>query len=176
MSCSATAQFWVVSKNFFCGVNWIFDSPITGTGSLRFSGTESFFNSVNTYSGPTTISSGSLNVGINGQLGSGAYAGLITNNGSGYVQVFIRGVGNTIFVGADPSVATFIDDVPRIYSSLVNSFVNVERVEVLPFHQLGRFKWERLGMDYHLRDAVPPPRETIDQVLARFREAGLKAV
>src|SRR5262245_6690477 len=35
--------------------------------------------------------------------------GLIPNFGAGYVQVFIRGVGNTIYVGADPSVATFID-------------------------------------------------------------------
>ena len=28
---------------------------------------------------------------------------------------------------------------------------NVERVEVLPFHQMGRFKWERLGLDYYTR-------------------------
>ena len=31
---------------------------------------------------------------------------------------------------------------------------NVERVDVLPFHQLGRFKWEQLGMEYQLRDAA----------------------
>jgi len=29
---------------------------------------------------------------------------------------------------------------------------NVERVEVLPFHQMGRYKWERLGREYELRD------------------------
>ncbi|MFL5342109.1 MAG: pyruvate formate-lyase-activating protein [Gemmataceae bacterium] len=51
---------------------------------------------------------------------------------------------------------------------------NVERVDVLPFHQLGRFKWERLGMDYQLRDAVPPSPETVEAVIARFRAAGLK--
>lgn len=65
--------------------------------------------------------------------------GLVPNNGAGYVQVFIRGVGNTIFVGADPSVATFIDDVPRIYGSMVNNFVNVERVEVLKGAQGGLY-------------------------------------
>ena len=27
---------------------------------------------------------------------------------------------------------------------------NVERVDVLPFHQMGKFKWERLGLDYTL--------------------------
>jgi pyruvate formate lyase activating enzyme len=52
---------------------------------------------------------------------------------------------------------------------------NVERVEVLPFHQMGRFKWEKLGMDYTLRDAEPPPRETVLRVIARFRESGLQA-
>jgi pyruvate formate lyase activating enzyme len=53
---------------------------------------------------------------------------------------------------------------------------NVERVDVLPFHQLGHFKWERLGMDYQLRDAQPPPREKIQEIIARFSAAGLKVV
>ena len=53
---------------------------------------------------------------------------------------------------------------------------NVERVDVLPFHQMGRFKWEKLGMDYQLKDAQPPSRATTDEAIARFRAAGLKAV
>jgi pyruvate formate lyase activating enzyme len=53
---------------------------------------------------------------------------------------------------------------------------NVERVDVLPFHQMGRFKWEKLGMDYQMRDAQPPSRETVDEALSRFRAVGLKAV
>jgi pyruvate formate lyase activating enzyme len=51
----------------------------------------------------------------------------------------------------------------------------VERVDVLPFHQLGRFKWEKLGMDYALRDAEPPSQATVDEAIARFRARGLKA-
>jgi pyruvate formate lyase activating enzyme len=53
---------------------------------------------------------------------------------------------------------------------------NVERVDVLPFHQMGRFKWEKLAMDYQLKDAQPPSRTTMDEAIARFRAAGLKAV
>jgi pyruvate formate lyase activating enzyme len=53
---------------------------------------------------------------------------------------------------------------------------NVERVEVLPFHQMGRYKWEKLGMDYQLRDAQPPSREVVEKVVARFRAAGLNAL
>lgn len=56
------------------------------------------------------------------------------------------------------------------------SLGNVKRVDVLPFHQLGRFKWEKLGMEYPLRDAQPPSREKVEEVVARFRAAGLLAV
>jgi pyruvate formate lyase activating enzyme len=53
---------------------------------------------------------------------------------------------------------------------------NVERVDVLPFHQMGRFKWEKLGMAYLMRDAKPPSRETVEKIIACFRDKGLKAV
>ncbi len=52
---------------------------------------------------------------------------------------------------------------------------NVERVDVLPFHQMGRFKWEKLKMNYLLRDASPPSRETVNEAVAIFQAAGLKA-
>jgi len=51
----------------------------------------------------------------------------------------------------------------------------VERVDVLPFHQMGRFKWEKLGMSYELRDVKPPSAETVDRVCDVFRSAGLTA-
>jgi iron complex outermembrane receptor protein len=57
--------------------------------------------------------------------------GFVPSNSSGYNQMFIRGIGNSIFVGADPSVATFIDEVPRVFGSMVNNFFDVERVEVI---------------------------------------------
>jgi len=51
---------------------------------------------------------------------------------------------------------------------------NVEQVELLPFHQLGRFKWERLGMPYELQDTAPPSAEQTEQAIAVFRSAGLE--
>ena len=65
--------------------------------------------------------------------------GMNVSDSSGYTQVYIRGVGNSIFVGADPSVATFIDDVPRIYGSMVNNFIDVQRVEILKGAQGGLY-------------------------------------
>ena len=55
------------------------------------------------------------------------------------------------------------------------SLGNVERVEVLPFHQMGRFKWERLGLDYTLRDVQPPSTEAAERACGVFRAAGLTA-
>ncbi len=65
--------------------------------------------------------------------------GYLPSESSGYTQVFIRGVGNSIFVGADPSVATYIDDVPRIWGSMVNNLVDVSRIEVLKGAQGGLY-------------------------------------
>lgn len=52
---------------------------------------------------------------------------------------------------------------------------NVQRVEVLPFHQMGRFKWERLGLAYSLQDAVPPTPEQAQRACEVFRAKGLVA-
>jgi pyruvate formate lyase activating enzyme len=52
---------------------------------------------------------------------------------------------------------------------------NVERVDVLPFHQLGRFKWEKLGLDYPLLRTVPPSPKDTEKAVAQFREVGLQA-
>jgi pyruvate formate lyase activating enzyme len=52
---------------------------------------------------------------------------------------------------------------------------NVERVDVLPFHQMGRFKWKKLGLDYQLDQLEPPSAELIDRTLAIYRAEGLKA-
>lgn len=94
--------------------------------------------------------------------------GLIPNNGSGYVQLFIRGIGNTIFVGADPSVATFVDDVPRIYGSMVNDFVNVERVEVLKGAQGGLYGRNATGGVVNIVTRQPDPDALAADVRARY--------
>ncbi len=60
-----------------------------------------------------------------------------TNNG--FVQIYMRGIGNAVFVGADPSVATFVDDVPQIYGVTVDTLADIERVEVLKGAQGGLY-------------------------------------
>jgi pyruvate formate lyase activating enzyme len=52
---------------------------------------------------------------------------------------------------------------------------NVERVEVLPFHQMGKFKWKELALNYALNNTEPAPWELVERTCAQFRAEGLKA-
>ena len=52
---------------------------------------------------------------------------------------------------------------------------NVQRVDVLPFHQMGRYKWEKLGIDYSLKHTQPPTTALVRRVCEQFRAASLKA-
>lgn len=38
---------------------------------------------------------------------------------------------------------------------------NIERIEVLPYHTLGVYKYENLGIDYPLKDVQPPAAERV---------------
>jgi pyruvate formate lyase activating enzyme len=69
------------------------------------------------------------------------------------------------------------DDVENIapIAGFAAGLGNVERVDVLPFHQMGRYKWKALGMDYTLQDVQPPSAEAVEQACAQFRSVGLKA-
>ncbi|CAO3435840.1 pyruvate formate-lyase-activating protein [Azospirillum argentinense] len=52
----------------------------------------------------------------------------------------------------------------------------VERVDVLPFHKMGEFKWKQLGLPYALANTEPPPPELTERVRGIFRTQGLKVV
>jgi pyruvate formate lyase activating enzyme len=74
-----------------------------------------------------------------------------------------------------PELTDDPNDIEKI-ASFAATLGNVERVDVLPFHQMGKFKWQRLKMVYTLADTKPPSTELVEQTLAVFRSKGLKAV
>ena len=51
---------------------------------------------------------------------------------------------------------------------------NIERVDVLPFHQMGRFKWRDLGLTYSLENVVSPTPEELNRVCSIFKSEGLR--
>jgi pyruvate formate lyase activating enzyme len=70
---------------------------------------------------------------------------------------------------------TDVADEMRQLAEFAASLGVVERAEVLPFHQMGRYKWERLGLDYHLGDTVGPSPVEVERAIGIFRDAGLNA-
>ncbi len=55
----------------------------------------------------------------------------------------------------------------------VATLPTVTRVEVLPFHQMGKDKWASLGMRYELADTRPPTPGLVARVRDQFRARGL---
>jgi pyruvate formate lyase activating enzyme len=67
------------------------------------------------------------------------------------------------------------DDMAEIghIASFVAGLGNAARVDVLPFHQMGKYKWQQLGIPYALAETRPPENDLIDRACDVFRGAGL---
>lgn len=61
-------------------------------------------------------------------------------------------------------------------ADFVASLKMVERVEVAPFHKMGEFKWEALGIKYQLGNTQPPTPESLESVRRAFSSRGLVVV
>lgn len=69
------------------------------------------------------------------------------------------------------------EDNLRQLSTFIHSLNNVEKIEILPYHQLGVYKYEAMGLDYKLKGVQTPSEEKVnwaynlltneDQVLQR---------
>lgn len=61
------------------------------------------------------------------------------------------------------------EDDLRKWAEYVASIPTVERVDILPFHQMAIHKWEQLGVRYELKDVTPPSPEMVKKAEAIFR-------
>jgi pyruvate formate lyase activating enzyme len=64
-----------------------------------------------------------------------------------------------------PGLTDSEQDLKRL-AAFIQSLQNVEKIEVLPYHKLGVYKWQTLGLKYKLEDVEPPTEESV----ARARE------
>ena len=73
-----------------------------------------------------------------------------------------------------PGLTDYPEDIAAI-ARFAADLGNVERVDVLPFHQMGKYKWHRLGINYTLEDARPPTVDETQRACEAFRSVGLQA-
>ena len=59
-------------------------------------------------------------------------------------------------------------------AAFVATLSNVERVEIVPFHQMGRHKWEDAGIPYRLADTEPPTDEQMHDARRLFEAQGVE--
>ena len=60
-----------------------------------------------------------------------------------------------------PEHSDFDEDLDAL-GDFIDTLSNVDRVEILPYHTLGKFKWENLGIPYTLESISPPSAERIE--------------
>ena len=72
-----------------------------------------------------------------------------------------------------PDLTDSPENVENVANIVARWKSNVERVEVLPFHNMGKDKWEGLDMTYQLADTKPPKPEDVEKIRDVFRSKGL---
>lgn len=61
-----------------------------------------------------------------------------------------------------PGITDNEDDLLKL-KEFISSLKTVEKVELLPYHDLGKFKWENLGLRYPLDDVRPATLEDVER-------------
>jgi pyruvate formate lyase activating enzyme len=64
----------------------------------------------------------------------------------------------------------------RGVAKIVAELPNVQRIDILPFHKLGEYKWKERHMPYQLADTKEPTKEMVDAAKKIFAEEGVAAL
>jgi len=62
-----------------------------------------------------------------------------------------------------PTITDDVDDLLKL-KEFISTLKNVQKVELIPYHQLGKYKWENLGLNYELNDIPSADSNEIKKV------------
>lgn len=74
-----------------------------------------------------------------------------------------------------PGLSDNDEDLMKL-DEFIQTLKNVEKVEVLPYHTLGTFKWKELGIPYQLEGVNPPTQDRIDNANRLLHTAQYKTL
>lgn len=82
--------------------------------------------------------------------------------------------GKRIFIRI-PVMAGINDDDENINSTIdFIKTLNIEQVNLIPYHDMGKDKYGRLGLEYKLKDLKKPSEERVEELKAKFEKSGFK--
>lgn len=75
-------------------------------------------------------------------------------------------------------IPTYTDDEEDLHkwSQKMKEYSNIERVDLLPFHQMGQQKWAQMGIKYQLENLATPTTEEVEKAEAIMKSYGLPLV
>ena len=68
------------------------------------------------------------------------------------------------------------EEYARSFGEFIAQYPNVKQVELLPYHEMGKYKWKELGLEYKLDDMETPSKEKIDEISSILAEYGIKTL
>ncbi len=71
-----------------------------------------------------------------------------------------------------PGLSDDLGSIKRLSDDLKH-YPNVSKIELLPFHKMGEYKWKELGLEYTLSDTKEPSRELIQEVKSIFEGSNI---
>lgn len=66
------------------------------------------------------------------------------------------------------------DEDLNLLAEYITSLKTVEKIEILPYHKMGEYKWTAMGKDYPLKMIEPPTSERIENAKNIFEHYHLK--
>lgn len=68
-----------------------------------------------------------------------------------------------------PGLTDTAEDIEGL-AQFLSTLENVERIDILPFHKMGEYKWEQLGYNYALADTMEPSKTAVEEAKAIFKK------
>ena len=69
-----------------------------------------------------------------------------------------------------PGYTDNFNDIQKL-ADYLKSYKNIEKIEVLPFHKMGEYKWAKMDIPYELADVEPPSKESLERARRIMAEA-----
>jgi len=74
-----------------------------------------------------------------------------------------------------PGITENYDDIEEM-GKYLSRYKVISRVEILPFHKMGEYKWKELNLKYELEDTQPPEKESVEKIKNILSKHHLQAV